>query len=214
MVYGSVRVAVLLYTLWPVLAGPFCLPIFFNLPSSSRSYAIPSQHWDTGGLGCVCVCAAGGGVASRLTLQPTRGQMVGMCVCLYRPQKASLGPSCGSPPTPYLTPASTVELSPNPALARICSSNTDFPSEPSCLVRTRQRKSKNESEEKGKACRDVVSSGRRRAGATPRPPRSPGPPGPSARLPAESRTLLNQHAVLSLPRTDLSKTSVHFVFIE
>lgn len=137
----------------------------------------------------------------------------GGCVCLFVPTTKSLArpilwKHAPPPPTPYLTPASTIELSADPALARICSSNTDFPSEPSCLVRTRQRKSKKESKEKGKACRDVVSSGRRRAGAT------PGPPGPFARLPAESRTLLNQHAVLSLPRTDLSKTTVHFLFIE
>lgn len=28
MVYGSARVAVLLYTLWPILAGPIVCPLF------------------------------------------------------------------------------------------------------------------------------------------------------------------------------------------
>lgn len=86
MVYGSVRVAVLLYTLWPFLAGPTFAHIF-NLRSSSRCYSIPSQHWD-----------------AWLTLQPMQGQTVGVCVCLYQPRKARLGPACGSVPM-YLTPA-------------------------------------------------------------------------------------------------------------
>lgn len=145
MVYGGVRVAVLLYTLWPVLAGPFCLPVFFNPPSSSRSYAIPSQHWDTGGLGW------GGGRLAANTAANAGSN--GGCVCLFVPTTKSLARPIlwKRPPTSYLTPASTMELCADPALARICSSNTAFPSEPSCLVRTRQRRSKNESEEKGQS---------------------------------------------------------------
>lgn len=88
MVYGSVRVAVLLYTLWPILAGPFVCPHF----QSAELISI-LRHPES---------AVGHG--GPLTLQPTRGQAVGVCVCLYRPRKATLGPACGSVPM-YLSPA-------------------------------------------------------------------------------------------------------------
>lgn len=71
MVYGGVRVAALLYTLWPILAGPFCLPTF--LICGAHLDLAPSRVSTGTREGWV-------GVASRLTLQPTRGQTLGVCV--------------------------------------------------------------------------------------------------------------------------------------
>lgn len=100
----------------------------------------------------MCVWGGGGRLAANTAANAGSN---GGCVCLFVPTTKSLArpilwKHAPPPPTPYLTPASTIKLSADPALARICSSNTDFPSEPSCLVRTRQRKSKKEARKRAK----------------------------------------------------------------
>lgn len=70
----------------PSWLGPFCLPAFFNLRGSSRSHTIPGQRRDTLG-----------GAASLPSLQPMRGQTLGVCVCLCVPTKKSHGSSLRVP---------------------------------------------------------------------------------------------------------------------
>lgn len=177
MVYGSIRVAVLLYTLWPILAGPFCLATFSIC--GAHLNLTPSR---------VSTGTRGGRLAADTAANA--GSNSG-CVCLFVPTTISHA-SRGSVPA-YLTRAPSLRFQPvqivrRPRPCAYLLFKHRLPIRAFLPYENETKKQQKRKKGKRKACKDVVSSW-------------PRPPGPCL----QSRTFLNQLTVLSFLRIDFQK---------